>query len=81
MAAGDADEYSPLTSETASVTTSYGTVDKAADRLENGLISPSDPDSLVDAETGQRDANKNPEQASNVNIWGVISILLLGRNY
>lgn len=80
MAASDTDEYSPLTSENVSVTTAYGTIDKNTDRLENGLTSPSDSDTLVNAETDQRHGEENPERAGSVNVWGVISILLLGMN-
>jgi len=80
MAAGDSDEISPLTSKAASVTTSYGTVDKNSDRLENGLTPPTDSDTLVNAETDQGNGDENPERAGNVNVWGVISILLLGMN-
>ncbi|QKX63807.1 uncharacterized protein TRUGW13939_10978 [Talaromyces rugulosus] len=78
MAAGDSDEISPLTSKAASVTTSYGTVDRNSDRLENGLTPPTDSDTLVNAETDQGNGDENPERAGNVNVWGVISILLLG---
>lgn len=78
MAAGDTDEYSPLTSETVRATTSYGTVDKIADSLENTLTSSSESDNLVNAETGRANRDGNPERPSNINVWGVISILLLG---
>jgi hypothetical protein len=78
MAASDTDGNSPLTSETTSVTTSYGTVDKNLDRLENGLTPPTDSDTLVNAETDQRNGDENPERPGNVSVWGVISILLLG---
>ncbi|KAH8690581.1 efflux pump antibiotic resistance protein [Talaromyces proteolyticus] len=77
MGVNEPGERSQLTSENASDSRTYRTIDKPADTPESDLLSPTESE-FLNAGAGERnhdDSNKQPKQSS---IWGVVWILLLG---